>query len=763
MAIMDRRRHPVRGYPLLLAVLGLSAFVCSSTGATDSKAVDPVQIVFAGSGEKINRRAVAAAGRRRASRIRNAIAEGRMKSTGRARRGRLLSTDGWEDSFEDDVHEKGDRDCDDFEHQYDGGYNSYNGDTNASFLNPCQDDPYGVEVGETDDTIGGNSSTGNVGESYPGYPVADGDGSSNGSRPFDHWGDNHVMVKVYVALRPNEASRGALVTQVLSLYLNASTDLWVDIREHYENRSGWGQEREGGGSGGQEREFDGEPERYDPQTWEGGGWDVGGDRDDEGMDMGLGEGGIFVPANTTYIVQHHHTDSELEATNTSNWWWWQYEMWYDCFAPNTSAVLEREALNGIERLMHQSLQSGIDSGDLYNWMMTTYNGTFGALELTTKKADVFTSDASAIPDNSSQVFLTVYVALRPGDPSRRTLITKVLSSYLTETNPRFRFELDDDQVYDAEEQQEFIGDDNTARRQLRSVQQVGQNWTMDHFSTYCDTVNKKRRLWWWEYNLVYECFRGDSGEPVTDLASLEAISTLMKQTIQDGIDSGDIYQWLRDRFRGGTIGIMNMTTDSSIFGGREGGSSDSGSSSSSSSSSSSDSSDPAQAVDPEKRAEYLTPVNPSEWNWLRYLGLGIFVGTVLVTFILMHLAAYRHRSMAKQELWGNLGTVKGVEEVLQTGWTIKGSNMEIYDKSKVGYDDDHGSLLIGGFEQRVILGAEITVERFHGSEATPETHPYSFTHGTVSEYPSEHLRLPDSPSQHPKEKPVAEVKPGPPK
>jgi hypothetical protein len=542
---------------------------------------------------------------------------------------------------------------------------------------------------------------------------------------------------VYVALRPNEASRGALVTEILSLYLNASTDFWVDIREPYEY----------GGGSGQERQFDEDQQGYNPDA----GGDVEEDRDDELINLGWGEGGMLFPVNTTYIVQHHHTDSELEVKG--NWWWWQYEMWYDCFATNSSAVLDRETLNDIDGRMHQSLQSGIDSGNFYTWMMTTYNGTFGALELTTEKADTYSSNASAIPDNSSQVFLTVYIALRRGEPARRTLITGLLSRYLEDMNPRFRFELNDDQGFGTTEQQEAIGDDYTPWRQLRSAQQVGQNWTMVHQYTWSDTVNK-RRFWWWEYNVVYECLGGDSGEPVTDLASLEAISTSMKHTIQDGIDSGDIYQWLRDRFEGSTIGIVNMTTDSAFFGGREDGSSDSGSSSSSS-----DSSDPP-AVDPEKQAEYLTPVNPNEWNWLRYLGLGIFVGTVLVTFVLMHLAAYRHRSRAKQELWGNLGTVKGVEEVLQTGWTIKGCNMEIYDKSKVGYDDDHGSLLIGGFEQRVILGAEITVERFHGSEATPETHPYSFTHGTVSEYPSEHLRLPDTPSHIPKEKAVGEMKAG---
>ena len=71
----------------------------------------------------------------------------------------------------------------------------------------------------------------------------------------------------------------------------------------------------------------------------------------------------------------------------------------------------------------------------------------------------------------------------------------------------------------------------------------------------------------------------------------------------------------------------------------------------------------------------------------------------------------------KKELWGNLATEEGVSELLRTGWKIKGAKMELYDKKDVGYRDDD-SMLIGGYEQKEFVGAEITVTH---SETTPDT------------------------------------------
>ncbi len=54
-------------------------------------------------------------------------------------------------------------------------------------------------------------------------------------------------------------------------------------------------------------------------------------------------------------------------------------------------------------------------------------------------------------------------------------------------------------------------------------------------------------------------------------------------------------------------------------------------------------------------------------------------------------------------------TEEGVDEVLRTGWKVKRSVIEGYDKAKLGYTDDD-SILMGGFEQNREAGkAEIKV------------------------------------------------------
>jgi hypothetical protein len=725
---------------LLLVMQGTLAALGSPSGgaatlATDEvneevlNRMDSIQVVFGSTLAPPQRRIVSAPESRRSATIASTISiavttsnlrrrplAGRKKSIPVTRklreqrrkpRGRLLSSDG----FEDDVTNKGDRYCDDFEsygggggdgHGDDGGgyrYNYGGQSVNSSVgLNPCHEEAWGVPDANDDSNH----------DEFPDNT------DPNGTEVTGEYaeGNNHVALRVYVALRPNEASRGALVTEIVSLYVNATNNdrLWIDLAEHYSSDDDL---RSGGSS----------RERRDQEP------------SDAVEDSSYQNGTNAAPVNATFVVRHHHTDSELEL-EAGDWWWWEYEIWYDCFSPDLSPVFEPASLEAVTGTLRNTLQLGLESGDFYRWMMNMYNGSFGALDISTYRDSINTADPTTQPTNSSQVFLTVYIAFRPREPARRTFVTAFLSGYLMDANPSYLVFLTEH-------------DDELERRQERSLGSREANWTMVHSVTYSDTV-KKEAVWWWEFNLVYDCFSATSNEPVTDGARLGAVSSDVQRTIQGGIDDGSIYVWLRQHFSGGYSGILNMTTHSYMIG--EVGGPSVGHSSS-------DSEDPSHLVDPDKLAEYRTPVDPSEWNWLRFLGLGVFAGTVLVTFILMHIAAYRRRAMAKQETWGNLGTVKGVEEVLQTGWKIKGSNMEIFDKSKLGYDDDQGSLLIGGYEQRVILGAEISIVKHQGSEATPETHPNSFTHRTLSEYASEHLRLPEAKPPRRTDKKITETKP----
>lgn len=107
------------------------------------------------------------------------------------------------------------------------------------------------------------------------------------------------------------------------------------------------------------------------------------------------------------------------------------------------------------------------------------------------------------------------------------------------------------------------------------------------------------------------------------------------------------------------------------------------------------------------------------WDWRRYSGLVLLLTTVMGTICLSQTARLRNNMQARKEDWGNLATEEGVDELLRTGWTLKGSVMEIYDKKNVGYRDSD-SMLIGGYEQTVPVGSEIAVSRTQ-SETVQDT------------------------------------------
>ena len=86
------------------------------------------------------------------------------------------------------------------------------------------------------------------------------------------------------------------------------------------------------------------------------------------------------------------------------------------------------------------------------------------------------------------------------------------------------------------------------------------------------------------------------------------------------------------------------------------------------------------------------------------------------------LAAVRHdRDRTRRELWGNLATPEGVEEMLSTGWKVKGTYMHVYDRADVGYSDDD-SLLKGGYENSQIFGAEVTLNSTASPHDTTSQH-----------------------------------------
>lgn len=117
--------------------------------------------------------------------------------------------------------------------------------------------------------------------------------------------------------------------------------------------------------------------------------------------------------------------------------------------------------------------------------------------------------------------------------------------------------------------------------------------------------------------------------------------------------------------------------------------------------------DTGRGVEP--TTSFVEPLDSQEWDASRYIGLGLFLFVSLTGLILTQAGAIRRRQRIHKQVWSNLASEEGVKQLLNTGWTLKGDRMEVYDKSKVGYSDDD-SMLIGGFEQKIALvGSEINI------------------------------------------------------
>jgi hypothetical protein len=226
------------------------------------------------------------------------------------------------------------------------------------------------------------------------------------------------------------------------------------------------------------------------------------------------------------------------------------------------------------------------------------------------------------------------------------------------------------------------------------------------------TVRHGRRLpnqWWWRYDFVYLCFWKKSGLPVTNQTLLQRISADLDVTLERVISSGIIRSRIIDEAQEAVLdvsileeavleGDVAAVPEDSIFAGD------------------------TDVVQAEKGPTYPNPLDAQGWDYRRWLGLGLFCGTVVATLLLTQVASQRKRRRVAKEMWGNLGTEEGVDELLRTGWKVKGSNMEVYDKAKLGYTDDD-SILMGGFEQKhEVVGAEITVTpTVTQSTTTPDT------------------------------------------
>uniref|UniRef100_A0A7S1DAT9 Uncharacterized protein n=1 Tax=Cyclophora tenuis TaxID=216820 RepID=A0A7S1DAT9_CYCTE len=93
---------------------------------------------------------------------------------------------------------------------------------------------------------------------------------------------------------------------------------------------------------------------------------------------------------------------------------------------------------------------------------------------------------------------------------------------------------------------------------------------------------------------------------------------------------------------------------------------------------------------------YVSDLDVTTWDIRRWVGLGIFCGTLLLTLALTRTARKRRKKWEEQENWGiRLATEHDINELLTYGWQHDGQQLTLYDKTKLGYRDDD-SMLIGG-------------------------------------------------------------------
>jgi hypothetical protein len=346
---------------------------------------------------------------------------------------------------------------------------------------------------------------------------------------------------------------------------------------------------------------------------------------------------------------------------------------------------------------------------------------------------------------SNQVIVTVYVSLSQGKKSYAHFVGRVLTQYWNDTqssdfvmhlppprngqrrslaqrtrtsaldDQRGARQLQEDEDEDGDEEDEDEDGDvedespSTGSGTGTSVQSNTSStpgnvtgnmtwWDMYLLATNPDQIldptdtAEDGGVWWWSYSIRYACFWGNSFKPVKNATVLNEVTDLLTSSIATGEESGDFYDWLALHYPEVADKAFNLTTVN-----------------------------PADTYLNATDDEFSKPLDPSAWDWRRYTGLGVFCATVLVTAIVMQLAAYRHRRLYKRECWSNvnLGNEKGVDEILQMGWKLKGGHMEIYDKTNLGYSDDN-SLFLGGYEQRE-PGALCEITVTHPTEEASDT------------------------------------------
>jgi hypothetical protein len=273
-------------------------------------------------------------------------------------------------------------------------------------------------------------------------------------------------------------------------------------------------------------------------------------------------------------------------------------------------------------------------------------------------------------DESTGVTLTLYVALPPTYPNVGDALTEVVINYLNSTMDAYVFD-------------RYLAEKSTIQYYIYYTQ------------TISNLVRKWNTTWFWRHDISYDLYQSWGSMVVDDDWSRQEAKSTMLASLKKGVYSGTIEQRL-----GKAIHLDNVQVYMSLPG-------------------------PKNYTSPYAGLNYTvwqTPtktvgtyterVDPFVWDRWRYFGLTLFCATMSTFCIVSVVVNYKQRRRYNKEIWMNLGSEHGVEKLLRTGWKIEGQSdlgmVDSNDKAKWGYREED-SMLIGGFEQNVPLGTEITL------------------------------------------------------
>jgi len=232
------------------------------------------------------------------------------------------------------------------------------------------------------------------------------------------------------------------------------------------------------------------------------------------------------------------------------------------------------------------------------------------------------------------------------------------------------------------------GPDSRALLQLAFTNQSLENMTltMQYFDLRSSIINETEKFWWWKYNLLYNCYF-QNGSALTSQELLDSISHDMQDYLTVALESDQLEKWFLSEYGlpMERLGIYYFATEPQMV---------------NQAIHAADHATTAPANGEFGNQSNYSTLDANAWDWKRYLGLGMLLGTFFSSGLVMLLASYRQRRLREQQIWGNLATPEGLDEMLKLGWKLDGTKMEVYDKSKQGYVDGD-SMLIGGYEQKI--------------------------------------------------------------